>query len=407
VQRTASAITAPSNQAYCDAPISLSILGATGSVGQSTLDVVSAAPPGQFIVEALTANTNVDALAKAARNHNASVAVIADPRYYQELRSALAGTGIEAAAGPSGLDEAADRSVDCVMAAIVGAAGLRPALAIAKRAKRLAIANKECMVIAGQLFMEALKDADTEIIPVDSEHAAVFQVLENRDTSTVSRVLLTASGGPFRDWPAERMVSITRQDALKHPNWSMGDKITIDSATMMNKGLELIEAFHLFGLESDQFDAVIHPQSIVHSLVEFCDSSILAQMAAPDMKTPIAQSLYWPDRRNDVAQPFDITTLSKLTFELIDPQKFPAFGLAQAAMTRGGAAPAVLNGANEMAVSAFLDGNIHFLDIATTVAETLNKAEQFGLFAACTDINEALQVDAEARELARDVMTKL
>jgi 1-deoxy-D-xylulose-5-phosphate reductoisomerase len=407
VQPTASVISAPTCQEYCDTPINLSILGATGSVGQSTLDVVAAAPPGKFSIEALTAHTNVDALAAAARSHNAKIAVIADPRFYKELHSALAGTGIEAAAGPSGLDEAADRSVDCVMAAIVGAAGLRPALAVAKRAKRLAIANKECMVIAGQLFMEAMSDAGTEIIPVDSEHAAVFQVLENRDTSTVSRVLLTASGGPFRDWPPERMMSITRQDALKHPNWSMGDKITIDSATMMNKGLELIEAFHLFGLESSQFDALIHPQSIVHSLVEFCDGSILAQMGAPDMRTPIAQSLYWPDRRNDCSLAFDIMKLSSLTFESIDLQKFPAFGLAQAAMARGGAAPAVLNGANEMAVSAFLNGSIHFLDIATTVAKTLDKAEQLGLFTACMNIEDALQVDAEARELARDVMTKL
>ena len=389
------------------APTSLSILGATGSVGQSTLDVVAAAAPETFIIKALSANDNVDALAQSARKHHAEIAVVANPDHYLALKDALAGTDIVPAAGPTGLDEAADREVDCVMAAIVGAAGLRPALQAAKRAGRLAIANKECLVISGDLFLREMAAADTEIIPVDSEHAAVFQVLDQRDPATIARVLITASGGPFRNWTTEQLANATCEDALKHPNWSMGAKITVDSATMMNKGLELIEAHLLFGLDCDQYDAIIHPQSIVHCLVEFSDGSVVAQLAYPDMCTPIAQSLYWPKRPTHEKKSFDFKSLSKLTFEPIDEQKFPAFGLARSAMQRGGSAPAILNGANEAAVAAFLDREIHFLDIATTVAETLDKSEQLGLFAPVDDIEAALGVDAEARKLARDVMARL
>lgn len=388
-------------------PTSLSILGATGSVGRTTLEVVAAARPGTFNVKALSGNENVDDLAAAARQHRAEVAVIANPNRYQDLKDALFGTDIAVAAGSSGLQEAADREVDCVMAAIVGAAGLRPALRAAKRAKRLAIANKECLVISGELFLRALAEAGTEIIPVDSEHAAVFQVLDQREKGSIARVLLTASGGPFRTWSRAQLGDATREDALKHPNWTMGAKITVDSATMMNKGLEVIEAYHLFGLECDQFGAIIHPQSIVHCLVEFCDGSVVAQMAHPDMFTPIAQGLYWPTRSTGNGKPFDLTKLSELTFEAIDEQKFPAFALACAAMRRGGSAPAVLNGANEAAVAAFLDRKIRFLDIATTVEKTLEESERTGLFDPVDNVEAALAIDAEARKLAQDVMLKL
>ena len=389
-----------------EAPTSLSILGVTGSVGQSTLDVVKAADPDRFAIKALSANENVTDLAAAACAHNAEIAVIANPDRYEELKSALFGTSVKAAAGSSGLDEAADREVDCVMAAIVGAAGLRPALRASRRAKRLAIANKECLVIAGELFMRAMTEADTEVLPVDSEHAAVFQVLDQRDLGDVRRAFLTASGGPFRDFSPEQMQTVTCEDAVKHPNWSMGAKISVDSATMMNKGLELIEAHHLFGLEGEKFGAVIHRQSIVHCLIEFSDGSVVAQMAPPDMRTPIAQSLYWPKRFVNTTQQIDFERRFELGFEPIDDQKYPAFGLASDAMQRGGSAPAVLNGANEAAVAAFLGREIHFLDIATTVSETMIKAENSGLFDPATDIEAALEIDAEARKLARDVMVQ-
>lgn len=390
-----------------DAPTSLSILGATGSVGQSTLEVITAAAPGRFVIKALSANENVADLAAAARAHNAEVAVIANPDRYADLKSALFGTSIKVAAGTSGLDEAADREVDCVMAAIVGGAGLRPALRAATRAKRLAIANKECLVIAGELFMREMAQAGTEVLPVDSEHAAVFQVIDQRDVKDIRRVYLTASGGPFRAFTPDQLKSVTCEDAVKHPNWSMGAKISVDSATMMNKGLELIEAHHLFGLKGEKFSAIIHPESIVHCLIEFSDGSVVAQMAQPDMRTPIAQSLYWPKRSINATQSIDFTAKLDLHFEPIDDQKFPAFRLASEAMARGGSAPTVLNGANEAAVAAFLAREIHFLDIATTVAETMSKAEKTGLFDPASDIDAALEIDAEARNLARDVMVQI
>jgi 1-deoxy-D-xylulose-5-phosphate reductoisomerase len=389
------------------APMRVSIFGATGSVGTSTLDVIEAAPPGTFEVVALTANRNVEALADAARRHGAEIAVIADDARYPELAEALAGTGIQAAAGPAGLMEAADREVCCVMGAIVGAAGLEPTLAAARRADRLALANKECLVIAGELFLAAMRSAGTEMIPVDSEHAAVFQVIEGRAPETISRVVLTASGGPFRDWPLERMREATREDALNHPCWEMGSKITVDSATMMNKGLELIEAHHLFAIDDDRLDALIHTQSLVHCLVEFCDGSLVAQFARPDMRVPIAQSLYWPDRRDTPRDRFDYARLAEIDFRAVEPERFPAFMLARDALRRGGLAPAVLNGANEAAVEAFLAGRIHFLDIARTVADTLERAERDGLFGKPMTLESALAADRTARDLARDVMSQI
>lgn len=386
------------------APVRVSVFGATGSVGSSTLDVMEAAPAGTFSVTALTANRNVDALAAAARRHRAEIAVIADPACYQRLADALAGTGVEAAAGPAGLLEAADREVDCVMGAIVGAAGLEPTLAAARRADRLALANKECLVIAGELFIAAMRASATEIIPVDSEHAAVYQVLEGRVPETVSRIVLTASGGPFRDWPVEQMRKASRMEALNHPCWEMGSKITIDSATMMNKGLELIEAHHLFGIDETRLDALIHTQSLVHCLVEFCDGSLVAQFARPDMRVPIAQSLYWPDRRDTPTERFDFATLAELNFRRVEADRYPAFILARDALRRGGLAPAVLNGANEAAVDAFLKDRIHFLDIAKTVEATLESAERDGLLAGPMTLERAIAADKAARDLAQDVM---
>ena len=389
------------------APMRVSIFGATGSVGTSTLEVIEAAPSGTFEIAALTANRNVDALAVAARRHGAEIAVIADPACYLQLVDALAGTGIEAAAGPAGLLEAADREVGCVMGAIVGAAGLEPTLAAARRADRLALANKECLVIAGELFLGAMHRAGTEMIPVDSEHAAVYQVIEGRAPETISRVVLTASGGPFRDWPLERMREATREDALNHPCWEMGSKITVDSATMMNKGLELIEAHHLFDIADDRLDALVHTQSLVHCLVEFCDGSLVAQFARPDMRVPIAQSLYWPGRRDTPRERFDYACLAEIDFRPVEPERFPAFTLARDALRRGGLAPAVLNGANEAAVDAFLAGRIHFLDIAKTVAATLQRAERDGIFADSITLETALAADRTARDLARDVMSNI
>jgi 1-deoxy-D-xylulose-5-phosphate reductoisomerase len=386
------------------APLRMSIFGATGSVGTSTLDVIAAAPPGRFDVAALTAHSNVADLADAALRTNAEIAVIADPDRYRELSDALSSTGIEVAAGPSGLLEAADRDVGCVMGAIMGAAGLQPTLAAARRADRLAIANKECLVIAGELFLAQLRETQTEIIPVDSEHAAVYQVIHDRAPDTICRIVLTASGGPFRDWPLERIAEATCADALNHPSWKMGSKITVDSATMMNKGLELIEAHHLFALAPDQLDALIHPQSLVHCLVEFCDGSLVAQFARPDMKVPIAQSLYWPERRDTPDERFDYTKLADIDFRPVDPERFPAFTLARDALACGGLAPAVLNGANEAAVAAFLAGQIDFLDIARTVSETLEKADRDGILATTVTLESALAADQTARDLARDVM---
>ncbi len=387
-----------------DGPLRLSILGATGSVGTSTLDVVARAPDHAFEIVALTANNNVAELAAAARRHRAELAVIADQDCYSDLADALSGSGIEVAAGASGLLEAGERSVDCVMAAIVGAAGLQPCLNAARNARRLALANKECLVIAGDLFLDAARTAGAEIIPVDSEHAAVFQVLSSAGTDALRTIYLTASGGPFLDCDLERLETVRRADALKHPNWSMGDKITIDSATMMNKGLELIEAYHLFPVAADQLDAVIHPQSIMHCLVEYADGSLVTQMALPDMRTPIAQSLYWPDREAAPERRLKVSELGSLTFREIEEERYPAFFLAKAALRQGGAAPTVLNGANEAAVQAFLNEEIRFLDIAKTVAETLERAEQAGLTAPAADIETALEIDAAARRLARDVM---
>ena len=349
----------PGSQAYgagtAPAVRHVSVLGATGSVGSSTLDIVGR-NPHLFRVVALTANSDAKALADLAVRHGARLAVLADETSYRELQECLSGTGIEAAAGAGALIEAAARPADCVMAAISGAAGLRPTLAAVAQGRRVALANKECLVCGGQLFMEAVRKAGTELLPVDSEHSAVFQALAGSEPEAIERIVLTASGGPFRTWSMEQLRHATPVQALRHPNWSMGRKITINSATLMNKGLELIEAYHLFSVEPGRLEVVVHPQSIVHALVGFRDGSMLAQLADPDMRTPVALGLSWPARIDTPTRRIDLVELGTLSFERPDETRFRALGLARQAMETGGMAPGVLNAANEVAVETFLAG---------------------------------------------------
>jgi 1-deoxy-D-xylulose-5-phosphate reductoisomerase len=377
----------------------VSVLGATGSVGQNTLDVVGR-NPGVFEIVGLTANRNAKRLAELAVRHGAELAVVADESRYGELKEHLAGTGVEAAAGAGALVDAATRTADCVMAGIIGAAGLRPTLAAVSQGRRVALANKECLVCAGEIFMAAVKEARTELVPVDSEHAAAFQMIAGADTAAIERIVLTASGGPFRTWSLEQLARATPQQALMHPNWSMGPKITIDSATLMNKGLELIEAYHLFPVEPAQLEVVVHPQSIIHALVGYRDGSMLAQLASPDMRTPIAASLAWPARMAAPTKRIDLVELGTLSFERPDETRFRALGLARRALQIGGMAPTVLNAANEIAVEAFLTGRIKFLHIAQLVAETLERAEGRGLLAEAKELDAVLATDAGARDLA-------
>jgi 1-deoxy-D-xylulose-5-phosphate reductoisomerase len=381
----------------------VTVLGATGSVGTSTLDLVGRHPQ-LFEVVALTAHSNVEALAQLALQHRAALAVVADESRYGALKEKLAGSGVEVAAGATGLLAAALRPADYVMAGIIGAAGLRPTLAAVSQGRRVALANKECLVMAGRMFMQAVRDAGTELVPVDSEHSAAFQAMAGSDPATIERIVLTASGGPFRTWSMEQLAHATPEEALCHPNWSMGRKITIDSATLMNKGLELIEAYHLCPIEPSRLDVVVHPQSIVHALVEFCDGSMLAQMANPDMRTPIALSLAWPARMAAPTKRLNLVELGQLSFEPPDESRFQALGLARQVMQRGGMAPAVLSAANEVAVEAFLTRRMGFLQIAQLVAETLDMAEGRNLLADVDDLNGALAVDAAARGLALNLL---
>jgi 1-deoxy-D-xylulose-5-phosphate reductoisomerase len=381
----------------------VSVLGATGSVGSSTLDIVGR-NPDVFEVVAVTANANAELLAATAIRHRARLAVLADERRYAELKAGLSGTGIEAAAGPAALIDAAARPADCVVAGIAGAAGLRPTLAAVSQGRRVALANKECLVCAGRILMEAVRTAGTELLPVDSEHSAAFQALAGCDPAAIERIVLTASGGPFRTWSLERLEHATPQQALLHPNWSMGRKITIDSATLMNKGLELIEAYHLFPVEPAQLEVVVHPQSIIHALVGYRDGSMLAQLANPDMRIPIAASLAWPARMAGPTRRIDLVELGTLTFERPDETRFPALRLAREAMKAGATAPCVLNAANEVAVEAFLTGHLKFLHIAQLVADVLEIAAGNGLLAEADDVDAVLATDAAARELAQDVL---
>jgi 1-deoxy-D-xylulose-5-phosphate reductoisomerase len=348
----------------------VAILGSTGSVGCNTVELI-AADPNAYEVEALVALQNVERLASQAREVRAKLAVVADERRYRALKSLLDGTGIEVAAGGAAVVEAAARPSDWVMAAIVGPAGLAPTLAAVERGALVALANKEVLVCAGALVTEAAQRHGTRLLPVDSEHNAIFQVFDADQAHAIERIVLTASGGPFREASREAMAAATPAEAVAHPNWRMGAKISVDSATMMNKGLEVIEAHHLFALPSEQIDVVVHPQSVVHGLVYYSDGSVLAQLGSPDMRTPIANALGWPARIPAPSPRLDLAALGRLVFEAPDLERFPALRLARAALDAGGGAPTVLNAANEIAVAAFLDGRIGFLDIAAIVEETL------------------------------------
>ncbi len=383
-------------------PRRISILGATGSIGQSALDLV-ARSPGAFEIVALTAQTSAEKLAALAVAHRARFAAIGDPAAGGRLAAALAGTGVRVAAGMEGLIEAAAQPADCVIAAMVGAAGLRPALEAVRQGRRVALANKECLVCAGALFMAEVARSGTELLPVDSEHSAAFQAIGASDPGNIERITLTASGGPFRSWTLAELENAAPEAALKHPKWSMGPKITIDSATLMNKGLELIEAYHLFPVGADRLSAVVHPQSIVHCLVAFRDGSVLAQLSNPDMRTPIALSLSWPSRMDAPTRRLDLVELGALTFEAPDETRFPALRIAREALARGGAAPVVLNAANEVAVEAFLARRLPFLGIARLVERCLEDAERAGLTRAPRTVDDVLSADAEARVLARSL----
>lgn len=389
----------------------ISVLGSTGSVGTSTLDLMDQAEQagsGAFQVEVLTGGANIARLAEQARRWRPRLAVTADPARLSELRDALAGTDVEVAAGPEAIVEAATRPVDWVMASIVGSAGLRSAWAAAGTGATLALANKESLVCCGPALIERVRRSGGKLIPVDSEHSAIFQVFPAEAPEQVSKLVLTASGGPFRTLPREAMGRITPEQAVAHPNWSMGAKISVDSATMANKGLELIEAAYLFAMSGDRIDVVVHPESIIHSLVEYVDGSTLAQMGPPDMKTPIACALAWPDRMAWPAPKLDLAALGRLTFEAPDMARFPALRLAREALAAGGVAPIVFNAANEVAALAFLDRRLGFLNIAAVVADTLERATNAGMDSGSDDAcHAALAVDAAARRIANDIIASL
>jgi 1-deoxy-D-xylulose-5-phosphate reductoisomerase len=385
------------------APRRVTILGATGSIGASTLAVI-AERPGAYVIDAVTANANATLLAEIARTVGARLAVIADPAAFAELKDALAGTGISVAAGAEAVVEAAARPVDLVVAAIVGAAGLAPTYAAITAGSRIALANKECLVSAGDLFMKAARRAGVVILPIDSEHNTIFQLLDGRSTDAADRIVLTASGGPFRTWSLDEMVRATPAEALRHPNWSMGRKISIDSATLMNKGLELIEAHHLFGQPPDRLDVLIHPQSIVHGLIGFADGTMLAGLSPPDMRTPIAHCLAWPERSAPSVRQLRLESIGILSFEAPDLVRFPALGVARAALDVGGGATNILNAANEMAVAAFLADRIGFLEIAGIVEEALSVV---AAPAAPATIAEAEALDAEGRRVAAGLVDRV
>lgn len=384
----------------------MSILGATGSIGRSTLDLIGR-DPDAFDIVAVTASTNVENLAATAKDVRAECAVIADEGKFEQLKSLLQGTGIEALAGISGLIEAAGRPADIVVAAIIGFAGLRPTLAAIDQGATIALANKECLVAAGDLFMDRAARAGVKVLPVDSEHNAVFQAIAGKVDDAIAEILLTASGGPFRTMSLEDMKSVSPAQALKHPNWSMGAKITIDSATLMNKGLELIEAAYLFPVGKDKFGAIVHPQSIVHGLVRYIDGSVIAQMGPPDMRAPLSHCLNWPRRSATPCERLDLAALGSLTFEPVDQERFPAFGLALDAMKLGGAIQPVLNAANEIAVESFLKQRTGFTAIAETVSSVMDMAIQANMTDAPADVENVLEIDAWARAKATALVNKL
>jgi 1-deoxy-D-xylulose-5-phosphate reductoisomerase len=374
----------------------ITVLGATGSIGRSTAALLEAAAPGTFMVEALVAGRDAVALAAQARKFGAKLAVVADAAALPALREALAGSGIEAAGGENAVLEAASRPVDWTMAAIVGAAGLASTLAALRHGGTLALANKESLVCAGPIVLEAARAAGATLLPVDSEHNAIFQALHGAAPESIEKIILTASGGPFRNASLAEMRAATPEQAVKHPVWSMGAKISVDSASMFNKGLELIEAARLFPVTPNQLDVLIHPQSAVHGLVQYRDGSLLAQLGSPDMRTPIAHALAWPARMHVDVPRLDLAALSMLEFAAPDPVRFPALRLCREALVAGHAAPCVLNAANEVAVALFLAKRLGFLDIAAVVEETLAALGH----QAVPDLTAVLAADAEAREFA-------
>jgi len=377
----------------------ISILGATGSIGASTLDLIRR-ERGKWRVVALTANGNAADLARLAREFSAEVAVVADEASLPALREALAGTGIAAAGGAEALVEAAARPADITLAAIVGCAGLAPTMAAIEQGGTVALANKEALVSAGDVMLAAVRKHDATLLPVDSEHNAIFQCLAGNDPAHVRSITLTASGGPFRDWTSEQLAAATPAQAIKHPNWDMGAKISVDSATMFNKGLELIEAHHLFPVGLEKLRIVVHPQSVVHSMVEYRDGSTLAQLGPSDMRVPIASCLAWPQRMDTPCAPLDLAALGELTFRAPDEVRFPATRLCRQAAEAGGAAPAVLNAANEVAVAAFLAGQVPFTRIAVMVETMISRYEP----SAPASLDDVIGLDAEARGRARELL---
>ncbi len=375
---------------------SVTILGSTGSIGKNTVDVI-ARFPDRFNVKALTGNKNIALLAQQAKELHAEIAVTADKALYGELKELLSGSGIRVEAGAEAVVAAAAEPADATMSSIVGSAGLLPTMAVIGRGGDLLLANKETLVCAGEIVMKAVKDKRISLIPVDSEHSAIFQTLEEKHRSAVDRILLTASGGPFRDKDAAFMENVTPEQAVAHPNWSMGAKISVDSATMMNKGLEIIEACHLFAFPADKIEVVVHPQSVVHSAVAYVDGSVLAHMGNPDMRTPIAYALGWPERIASPTKPLDLTAFSGLTFFHPDESRFPALRTAKAALKKGQTATDVMNAANEVAVGAFLNREIGFTDIVKTVDAVLEASD----LSPVRTIDDVVAVDKQARERAR------
>ncbi len=373
----------------------ITVLGSTGSVGTSTLDLISRHPENYNII-GLTANCNIDLLAQQAMTFKADVVAIADESFYQPLKELLACTDVEVLSGAEGVIEVAKRDAEWVMAAIVGAAGLRPTLEAVRRGVIVALANKECLVCAGDLMATEIIAHGATLLPVDSEHNAIYQVFDFDHPEKIEKIILTASGGPFRSMSINEMKHVTPEQAVAHPNWDMGAKISVDSATMMNKGLEMIEANYLFPIKADQIDVIVHPQSVIHSMVEYKDKSVLAQMGSPDMRIPIAYALAWPDRMETPCKALNLTEISTLTFEKIDLIRFPALALAQGALKSGGAYPTILNAANEIAVKSFLGGAIGFCDIASIVAETMAAADM----KAPQCLESVLDIDRRSRELA-------
>lgn len=373
----------------------ISILGSTGSIGESAIRLIEL-HPDKFNVTAISAYNNVEKLAEQARKLRCKRAVIGNESLYNDLKSALSGTGIEAAAGTEAVIEAAKIPSDVVIAAIVGAAGLLPTLAAIKRGATVAIANKECLVCAGDIIMQAVKTHNATLLPVDSEHSAIFQTLDSHKPQTIEKIVITASGGPFRKHTLEQMKKVTVEEALRHPVWNMGAKISIDSATMMNKGLEIIEAWHLFPVESSQIEVLVHPESIVHSMVYYIDGSVLAQLGTPDMITPIAYALAWPDRITSGAAKLDLAAIGNISFFAHDIVRFPALRICREALDAGGSSPATLNAANEVAVARFLKKDIAFTDIIRIIEKTLEQMPSVSLHS----IDDVIEVDNQARKMA-------